>query len=70
LGITKWYRFLQFNNRLASLAEEGEGRKMIYCGMKSEKTDKKAPTQQQERKTIALLWCFLAQVNSLSSVDG
>ncbi len=43
---------------------------MIYCGMKSEKTDKKAPTKQQERKTIALLWRFLAQVNSLSPVDG
>ncbi|WP_459613742.1 hypothetical protein [Dickeya oryzae] len=60
MGITKWYRFSQFNNRLASLAEEGEGREMIYCGMKSEKTDKKAPIQQQERKTIALLWRFFS----------
>ncbi|WP_217699889.1 hypothetical protein, partial [Dickeya dadantii] len=41
-GITKWYRFSQFNNRLVSLAEPAEVRKMIYCGMESEKTNKKS----------------------------
>ncbi|ATO33611.1 hypothetical protein DDI_2443 [Dickeya dianthicola RNS04.9] len=43
---------------------------MIYCGMESEKTNKKSALGGVERKTIASSRRFLAQVNSLSPDDG